>query len=77
MCMSEHAVNQVHGLSHNVAEIRRLHHINFSANFSISIFSCMVVDNFDLYTYTFKSLKLLTVNLLYAQMFPPWKLMII
>ena len=27
--MSEHAVNQVHGLSRNVAEIGRLHHIIF------------------------------------------------
>ena len=26
---SEHAVNKVHELSHNVAEIGRLHHINF------------------------------------------------
>ena len=64
--MYEHAVNQVHRLSRNVAEIGCLHFsYYFSADLTISIFLLMVVDNFDLYTYTFKSLKLLTANLLY------------
>ena len=63
--MSEHAVNHVYGLSRNVAEIGRLHHIIFLADLTISISLWMVVDNFDLYTYTFKSLKLLTFNCMF------------
>ena len=72
--MSEHAVYP-HRLSRNVAEIGRLSY-HFSADLTISIFLWMVVDNFDLYTYTFKSLKLLTIICM-LKCFPPWKLMII
>ena len=63
--MFEHAVNQVLGFSGNVAEIGPSSHVYttlFFGRFNNIHNLWTVVDNFYLYLYMFKSLKLLIVN---------------